>query len=124
MPRSLRWHGRVVGLAPGLATQGGYPKLREAVTLIERNLQAQSDSFEDQRLKALLLGMQPGGQSEAIRVFEELERRQPPSADEKFLVARLYEATNNWPKARGMLLGALASEPENPSISPPSREAC
>ena len=101
-------------LAMGLATQGGYQKIRQALALVERNLQAQGESVEDQQLKALFLGMQPGGQREAIRVFEDLERHQPPTPDEKFLVARLYEASGNRPKARELMFSALASDGENP----------
>jgi tetratricopeptide (TPR) repeat protein len=96
-----------------LAAQGGYPKIREALALVERNLLAQGDSVDDQRLKALLLGMQPGGQRDAIRVLEDLARRSPPTPDERVLTARLYELSGNWPKAGELLRSALASDENN-----------
>jgi tetratricopeptide (TPR) repeat protein len=100
--------------AVGLAAQGGYPKIQEALALVERNLQAQSDSVADQRLKALLLGMQPGGQRDAIRAFEELARHSPLTPKEKFLLAQLYAASYDPAKAGELLLSALASQEENP----------
>jgi tetratricopeptide (TPR) repeat protein len=111
-PPQVAWARRQQALA--LVTQGGYPKIREALALVERNLLAQGDSVDDQRLKAVLLGMQPGGQRDAIRVLEDLARRSPPTADERFLTARLYEASGNWPKARDLLRSALASDENNP----------
>src|SRR5207245_697207 len=51
-------------LALGLAAQGGYRKVQEGLALIERNLQGRGGSDEDRRLKALLLGAQPGGRQE------------------------------------------------------------
>jgi tetratricopeptide (TPR) repeat protein len=59
--------------------------------------------------------MQPGGQRDAIRVLEDLARRSPPTPDERFLTARLYEASGNWPKARELLRSALASDENNPA---------
>jgi tetratricopeptide (TPR) repeat protein len=107
----LTWTRRQKAVA--LAMQGSYPKIREALALVERNLQAQSDSVDDQRLKAVLLGMQPGSQRDAIHVLEELARQSPPTTGERFLEARLYEVGGNWPKARELLRSALASDEEN-----------
>jgi tetratricopeptide (TPR) repeat protein len=108
----MAWARRQTALR--LTAQGGYPRIREALALIDRNLRAHGESVEDQRLKALLLTQQPGGRQEAIRIFEDLARRQPPTPDEKFLLAQFYEAGREWAKARELMLSLLASDGEDP----------
>ncbi len=90
------WAGR--GGAYGLTLQGGYPQIREGLGLIERNLKVRDD-FEDRRANALLLAKVPGGLHDAIRTLEELERRQPSTPDERFILAQLYESGGDWPRA-------------------------
>jgi tetratricopeptide (TPR) repeat protein len=102
-------------LALVLVTQGGLLRVQEALALLESNLQARRESPEDQRLKALVLGMRPGGQRDAIRAFEELARIQPPTHEEKAFLAGLYEASGDWPRARSLLLDALAEGGDNPA---------
>jgi tetratricopeptide (TPR) repeat protein len=99
--------------AIGLALQGGYQRIREGQALIEENLRA-GDDVEDWRAKALLQAKEPGGLRGAIRTLEELERRQPPTPDEKYFLAQLYESAGEWPRARSLMQGLLSSDGENP----------
>ncbi|SIO61511.1 Tfp pilus assembly protein PilF [Singulisphaera sp. GP187] len=96
----------------GLALQGGYQQIREGLALIECNLQA-SNEVEDQRAKALLLAKVPGGLRDAIRTLEDLERRQPSTRDEKFVLAQLFEFGGDWPRAHSLMLGLLSSDDGN-----------
>ncbi len=100
--------------ALALVAQGGYPQVRQALDLIEHNLENRSDASEDQRLKALFLGMQPGGQREAIRAFDELARQTPATPVEKYLLAQLYEAVHDPVKAGELFQSVVASEENNP----------
>ncbi|AGA26775.1 tetratricopeptide repeat protein [Singulisphaera acidiphila] len=96
----------------GLALQGGYPQIREGLALINRNLQTR-DNVEDQRAKAILLAKVPGSLRDAIRTLEELERRQPSTPDEQFVLAQLYESGGDWPRAHSLMLGLLSTDGEN-----------
>jgi len=106
-PGDVSWARR--NLAVGLAVGGSYRRFQEALALLEANVPG--GAVEDQRAKALVLGTQPGRRREAIRLFEDVLRRQPPTADEQFLLARLHEANRDWPKARDLLL-SLVTAPE------------
>lgn len=97
------------------ASAGGNEAALKALKLIDVNLIDRPDSVEDRRLKALFSAMRPGGQRAAIRQFEELARALPPTTDEKFILGGLYEATGDWPNARGSYRAALATQSENPS---------
>lgn len=99
--------------ALGLALQGGYLSIREGLSLIEANLQTR-DTVEDQRAKALLLAKVPGSLGDAIRTLESLERRQPPTPDEKFVLAQLLESNGEGNRARSLMRSLLATEGTNP----------
>lgn len=102
-------------LALSLAMTGGSANVgKEALALIEQNLKEGGNRIEDQRVRALVLAMQPGRRRESIRLLEESFARLPASADEQFLLARLHEADRNWPKARAQMLELLAAESKNP----------
>lgn len=96
-------------LAMGLVASGGYPKFRDAMALLEENLQADKGSAEDQRTKAALLATQPNSRKEAIRLLEDLIGRRLENLEDQFLLAQLYEADRNWVKARERLLGVLTA---------------
>ncbi|WP_406695911.1 tetratricopeptide repeat protein [Singulisphaera sp. Ch08] len=97
----------------GLMLQGGYRQIQEGLALIERNLQGRDD-VEDQRAKALLLAKKPGGLRLAIRTLEDLERRQPSTPDETFVLAQLCESSGDWARARSLMLSLLSADGENP----------
>jgi tetratricopeptide (TPR) repeat protein len=103
-------------LALLLVTRGGNQAARDALALIDQNLSARGDSPDDQRLKALFLGVRPGGRRDAIRAFEELARRLPPTPEEKLLLAQFYTAGRETSKAHEVLRSAAADQPENPQV--------
>src|SRR5207248_1368583 len=51
---------------------------------------------------------------EAIRLFDEVAKRQPLAVSDQFLLAQLYRLTGQWPKARSQMLGLLAKGEVNP----------
>ncbi len=95
--RELIWARR--RLATILAENATLVQLREAQSLVNENLRADSSSIEDLRLKALLLAYQPGGRREAIRTFEELARLSPAEPIERFLLAHLHTLGHEWDQA-------------------------
>jgi tetratricopeptide (TPR) repeat protein len=109
-------------LAMVVAAGRDYAKFREALNLVGLTLDAAGkvrgdadpaaqDTPEDLRARARVLATQPRGhfRSKAIALLEELNRRQPLAPDDQFLLARLYEEDNQWPKARDQFRSLLAS---------------
>lgn len=105
------WARRTLALA--LASTPDYRQFREAVGLVEENLKQPGATAEDQRTRALVLAAQPSHRRDSIRALEESFARLPASADERFLLARLYDADQNWTKARSQLLNLVSAD--NPS---------
>lgn len=101
--------------AIALARSGSFAKIREALPLIERNLEDAGASPEDQRARAILLSVQPERRAEAIRAFEASLRSLPATADELMLLAQLYEASGNWLAAKDRLsaLALSGAEPRH-----------
>jgi tetratricopeptide (TPR) repeat protein len=105
------WARRSLALA--LGTEGDYRQFREALAILGRNLQDRGGTVEDLHTRALLLRVRPGHRREAIRQLEELSRAQPLPPEEEFLLAQLYDAGRDWPKARERLLTLLAADRKN-----------
>lgn len=94
-----------------LIQTGSYARIRDAIPLIERNLNSAEASAEDQRAKAILLALQPSHRAEAIQALESSFRALPATSDEQVLLARLHEIAGNWPAAREHLLTAASGTP-------------
>src|SRR5207253_4064104 len=71
---------------------------------------------EELRARAVVLVAQTGRkyQEEAIRTLEYLNRRQPLSPEDRFLLVQLYERVGEQPKAREELERVLAADGKNP----------
>lgn len=101
-------------LAVALAAGGDYPQLVEALALLDQNLRARGRSAEDLHTKVALLAGRFGRQQETVALLEELCRRHLATAEEQLLLARLYEAANDWPRAQERMLKVLAVHGDNP----------
>jgi tetratricopeptide (TPR) repeat protein len=96
-------------LAISLAVTGQYPGFALALVLIDTNLKRPNPALEDQRLRAIVLAMQPAYRRESIAALEQSFARVAPTPEEQFLLAQLYEADGNWSKARGRMLELLGT---------------
>ncbi|HYW78063.1 MAG TPA: tetratricopeptide repeat protein, partial [Thermoguttaceae bacterium] len=96
-----------------LAVKPGYKNLQQAIGLIEENLAAEPTSPQDTRLLATLLARSPSHaqQERAIRTLESLPA---PSADDRFILARLYLAQGNWAKGVASMRDLLAKYADQP----------
>src|SRR5262249_5564362 len=101
-------------LAFALATREGSQELDQALTLLEENRRGRAESTDDQRTRAVVLALHPGRQGEAIRLLEDLGKRQPLTTDEQFLLAKLYEAAGDWRRAREKLLSLVTAQGSRP----------
>ncbi len=102
-----RWARRHLAIA--LASSGDFQQTRQALGLIEENLRERTQTPEDLRIQALVLAMQPGGRRESIRALERSYSRLRPTLGEQLLLAQLFDANHDWPKANEYLLALLNS---------------
>ncbi len=102
------WGRRSLALI--LATTGDFQKTREALKLLDKNLNGRWSGPEDQRTRAMVLALRPGDRRASIEVMEESFLRLRPTPAEEFLLAQLYEADRNWPKASERLLSLATSK--------------
>jgi tetratricopeptide (TPR) repeat protein len=102
------------GWAILLAADSDYRRFHEALRLIDQNSAIDPKSIDDLRARALILATRLDQRREAIRLFEEVFRREPPTAEEQFILAQLYERNDNRKKARERMLSLLAANEDQP----------
>jgi tetratricopeptide (TPR) repeat protein len=102
-------------LAIGIANRGDPRQLPVALELIEENLRARPDSIEDVRAKAVVLATQPDRIAEAIAVLEKLDESSHLASEDQFLLAKLYNAEENWAKARERMHALIAEASGSPN---------
>jgi tetratricopeptide (TPR) repeat protein len=90
-------------LAVALGYQETPEKHTEAMNLIDENLKANPDGGDDQVVKGLLLATKVERRRDAIGMLEKAFRAKQPTADQMYVLANLYDAEGNWPKARGQM---------------------
>jgi predicted Zn-dependent protease len=105
------WARRTLALA--LAMTGDFAKSGEALELIDSNLNGKWFGPEDERARAVVLALRPGGRGASIQTLEDSFTRVKPTAPEQFLLAKLYEADGNWAKSRTMLHALAATKAGN-----------
>jgi tetratricopeptide (TPR) repeat protein len=104
---SAIWARRTLALA--LASTGDYKQYREAIALLDKNLE-ESASSADQRARALVLAQQPTGRREAIRTLEASFVQEPPTPSEQLLIAKLYAAERDWRRWRERMLALFSGK--------------
>ena len=116
-PRKLKgelvWARRT--LAQVLAASGDYRQQQQAIALLDRNTQGGKPALEDLRMKAVILASRPERSSKlkAIGVLEGIMQRESASgAQEKLLLARLYDSTNRWTDCRDQMVELLGQHPD------------
>jgi tetratricopeptide (TPR) repeat protein len=99
-----------------LVVRGDYQQFREALALLDRNRRGGDVNADDLRARILVLLAHPAHRREAIRALEELSKLQPLKGEGHALLARLFEAEGNWPKARDAFQNALSAGGDDPSL--------
>lgn len=108
------WARRTLAALQGAS--GDYRQFREALELLEPRGDDEAAADDDRRIRAVLLAKRGGRrlQREAIAILEQLTERNPPMPAEQFLLAQLYEADENWPKAHDRMIHLLDGDGNNP----------
>ena len=112
-PEDVAWARRALSVV--LRASGSYPKIQEALTLVEQNLAA-GPAPEDQREKAFALAACPQleRRREAIGILEQLPPAEADSPAVKVILAQLYLSEKNWLKGLEQLR-SLATSHEHES---------
>jgi tetratricopeptide (TPR) repeat protein len=118
-PEDAAWARRLLAIV--LAASGDYHQSRDALALLDildekGGPGVNAGSIEDQRARALVLATQRsrGQRRQAIAILENIMTRQPPTADDQFLLARLHESVGDWPRARERMAALLATNGDKP----------
>jgi tetratricopeptide (TPR) repeat protein len=105
-------------LALALAAEGTYQGTTQAVALLKENAAGGRASAEDRRALALIQARWPAERKEAVRNLEAAFLQAPPTDDERYLLAFLHAANQDWPRAREEFRRLLAGGPApNPAHS-------
>lgn len=115
------WARRSLALA--VANHSDYRRFPEALALVGLRLEGESKVIEERKLtegeaveelrtraRVLVTTNRRALRRHAVGFLEELARRQSLNPDDQLLLAQLYEADGQWPKAREQLRG-LATGP-------------
>jgi tetratricopeptide (TPR) repeat protein len=87
---------------------------QRALTLLALNVKSRGDTPADERIRYYVQGQDEHSHVEAIKQFENALRRQPPTPDERVLLAELQEAAGNLGAARSQLSAAVDEAPTEP----------
>ena len=93
----VAWARRSMALL--LYGQGGLAKRRDAIALIDKNLAKDPESLDDIREKARLLASfgNPAELKDAKKLIEKLLAQPNPKPDDRFLMAGVMLAQDDWP---------------------------
>jgi tetratricopeptide (TPR) repeat protein len=121
--RDVSWARR--GLAMVLVARGA--PLAESLSLVGLKLDSKGklveekplpneEAVDEERARARVLATQKirALRDKAIALLEDLNQRLPLNADDQFLLAQLYEAVGNWPKACEQLQKLIAPRNAKP----------
>jgi tetratricopeptide (TPR) repeat protein len=108
-----------------LAATGDYVQFLKALAMVELTIDKLGSVVEtttgeasaaELRARAHVLAQQPQRphRRKAIALLESLQRGQSLNPEDQFLLARLYNAENNWPKARTLLRDLVTTVTKNP----------
>lgn len=109
-------------LAQLLALRGGHQAAVKALEVLDQPSQSDAKSRreatpENLRTRAKILATQPSTakRTEAIAILNGLVERRQAVADDLFLLAQLFDAAGDWPKAREHALKLLDQRGNNPT---------
>ncbi|HWY87306.1 MAG TPA: tetratricopeptide repeat protein [Gemmataceae bacterium] len=104
-------------LARILGSQNNPDKTSQAMRFIDENLARKPSSLDDQIIKASLLAERADGRHEAINILEKAYKVRPPTAEQMFILANLYESEWDWPKARNYMQELLSTYANHPKYA-------
>jgi tetratricopeptide (TPR) repeat protein len=116
-PEDAAWARRL--LATVLAARGDHRRALALVALEDEGasyIPSSEDPVEELRARAKVLAFRNNrvARRTAIRILQELDQREQLVPDDRYLLARLYEADGDWTQAHRQMRSLLASDDKNP----------
>jgi predicted Zn-dependent protease len=87
---------------------------QRALALVALNKKSLGYTAADERIRLYIQGQDERAQFDAIKQFQDALRRQPPTPEERVLLAELQEAAGNLAAARSQLSAAVDDSPSEP----------
>jgi tetratricopeptide (TPR) repeat protein len=107
-------------LGTGDRTAGQFER---ALELLKQNEAEIGSNIEDMRARVILLTQQPpkpGAEAtprrQAIELLEKIVQHAQAGREDRFILAKLYDAERNWAKAEKQYQAVIAAEPRNPML--------
>lgn len=97
----LAWANRIRSTM--LLASGDPEQLDAALELVRSNLDDNPYSFDDQKMRAILLSMRPSRRQEAIKALAALDRNRALEPSEQFLLAMLHSTGGDRQASRAVL---------------------
>src|SRR5262249_35109919 len=98
-------------------------QIQQAFALLRQNETEIGSNVEDTRAQIVLLshqtpkpGEEPSPRRRAIELLERLAQNTQGSGDDRFLLAKLYDADKAWDKADKSYRAAIAADPKNAAL--------
>jgi tetratricopeptide (TPR) repeat protein len=96
-----------------LSESGDEARVKEALALLEQNRRG-DEAVADRRTRALVEATRTGQRKQALQALDGLPTGPPPTPEERFRLAKLFEAEDDWPRAHAQLQELLAPDGYNP----------
>jgi tetratricopeptide (TPR) repeat protein len=100
-------------LALMLSERGGEERVREALALLDQNPAA--EAVADRRTRLLVQAARPDGRKEALAALDELKDGPPLTPEQRYRLARLFDAEGDWQRTRALLFELLDGDGYNPA---------
>ncbi|WP_152053756.1 tetratricopeptide repeat protein [Tautonia marina] len=97
----LAWANRMRSMM--LLQSGDLAQVDEALEIVRTNLEENPYSFDDQKMRAILLSMRPSRRQESIDALKQLDQNRALEPNEQFLLAMLHGAGGDWQASRSVL---------------------
>jgi tetratricopeptide (TPR) repeat protein len=104
-------------LAELIAERGNFREMGQAMELLQQNVDDRGEITVDDSLlqvKLLTNRPEPASWKQAIKVFEELSRKQPLVMGQRIMLAQLRERVGRWDECRNDLIAVVAA----PNVPP------
>jgi predicted Zn-dependent protease len=102
-------------LALVLSATGDGKSVARGLRLVEANRREEGDTVADRRVAALVRGTLPAQRAAALRELDALPGGPATRAEERFLLACLYDQAGDWGRARLHLAAVLEQDGRNPA---------
>jgi tetratricopeptide (TPR) repeat protein len=100
-------------LALALSESGDEAKRQEALALLDRDPPAEAIAYRRTRL--LVVAARPDQRKEALAMLDGVTGGPPLAPEERYRLAGLYDAENDWTRARTLMLDLLGADGYNPA---------